>query len=909
MAKGGSPHTEKFKRLAEKLKGRGIPAESAFPIAMSSLGYEGSIKAGHRRKPGYEVGGYTGDNGEEIVADEVNDVKTFEDHKGEYYVNAPMVGVLGGPDAVENLIMEEAKRRIATAEAGQQQIRPLLPIVSQADEGKNTIPRSNIRPSFQFGGLADIGKNIAKNVAPISSDLTSRANAPGAPLPISGPATGTGTPHLSGFARQTGDDVSSPDTGDEGVVSTYTSGDLERENASIRPRPAPAPVPAPAPAPPAVAPLPISGQRDIEYGTDFLRSIAEGKNPVLANMINETLRKHGMNTAAGKSELQMRLNAQGITGPAADAAMESFDRNSRLGRTEAEIGLTKAGMEQAQTAAGQLLTAGQTERSFDVQQKTTALATALQTGNFDQYRDIYKSLYGVDVDTTAFQQAYTDKQFNDARSAISQDLAINPATTMDDPKMQDYLGRMWKNSGGQGPMPADWAAKQFEGVKNTLDPVWQYSHSLSDENILSNWFGGNNDPSDPDSLASFEYEGKKGIDAFRAYIPQIVYKGGVEMVTAADGSKTFKIDYDNPVLSRFFGAAVTSQNIGTTIPSDYTASPYNPDVVIKDNKAYKVTHNTDGTLSISSAPLAESAGTGGVVKFGDQEVVDPASSQKVYKDDKGLYHLGSATGEVVKVDYDTLANGMPTVTSTAMKVGDEMTFNGEVVPNSLGAQGKTTFVAAGTEGNIGRDQAGNYFILGNDGQYRTYDVDTLVADKAKLGDAQYKSILTEMSKGSDREAVFATYKSTVGTGTGDPDVVTAFLNAGSTNALNFATSLTARGDFTYAKKLPAGSPQLTQLVSTMPTSTQFNSNLKNTGWAGIYTSAVMTQGGIPYKITVTQSAKYSKHAHGGENFGVRSATFTDPWGRSITKYYKWDNGPVEISSDTVQGYHRQSDWK
>ena len=749
MASGGSVHTEKFKHLAEKLKSEGRPAKSAFPIAMHALGYEASVRAGHRRKPGYGVGGYTGDEGDKVLADKVNAEKTFVDHEGEYYINAPMANMLGGPEEIEKLIIERAKARVNAAGPGQNQVRPALPIMAEKDKDATTIPKSNLRSSFAGGGTAyDPEKaaiegqyipgtpNVMEQTADIAEHRASHASILPAPAPLAEqPKLGD----LRTITLPNGNTVTqqySTENEAWGLAGSTVAPQVPTTPSMPTPDAPTYAAPmsyefAPPPATPAAKPPTLSGQRDIDYATSFLRDLAEGKNPVLAGIINSMLQKHGANTAAGKSELQMRLGQEGISGEAADAAMESYDRNARIGRSQIET----AGMQQqgtaAQTAAGQLLTAGTAERSFDVSQTQTALANALNSGTFEGpggYKELYQKLYGTVPDVATFQQAFNDNKFNTARSAIASDLATNPALTIDSPKVGDYLQRMWEGQGGQGLATDSWKTEQFQSIKNTEDPVWQYSHSLSDGAVLDQWFGG-----DRSDLDIFSYGGKTGIDAFRAYVPELM-KGAVKMATdPTTGAKTFTIDYDNAIVKKYFqvrepgtvatpvdpGKPITSYAVGNVFDKvdgadrKVTAigSDGKPSKISDGKQVWNVTYNDAGTAS-TSLVSQELSTADGPVTFGEMPLLGSDGKQVTLR--AGKFY--DSTGKEVTIDPETLVSGMPKVSPVAALSESKP---GDVLTVTTPSGGALTYVSGNSDGTslaTTGGAGGKLFIVSKDGK-------------------------------------------------------------------------------------------------------------------------------------------------------------------------------------------------
>ena len=418
-AGGGGVHTEKFKRLAEKLKAEGRPDDSAFAIATKALGYEGSIRAGHRRKRGYAVGGmaaivdsepgaYTGDDGDKVVADKEVNEKTFVDHEGEYYVNAPMVNIIGGPDKVEQLMIEAAKKRVTQSQGNQAQIRSLKPILALEDGDKKTEPISNIRTSFQAGGE------------------------PGEDTDVD-PVTGTGA----------------------GSTSSVLSSSLP----------------------------PISGgNTDADLGIDILRSTAAGKSPVYESMLKSALEPAATRSATDVAETQMRANQLGLSPEATAAALATSERAGRLQEAQITKDISQQAMAQELPAAQALVTAAQTQQMQQRQHAQTRLDAAMAGGDEGEYRNAYRDLYGSEPDMALFRAGKASK-LSDAFNAASNNLdativRFGDSTTID--QALPTLQSMWQAQHPGVPMDQAWATQTLQDYKDSYNPdkMWQKSLTM-----------------------------------------------------------------------------------------------------------------------------------------------------------------------------------------------------------------------------------------------------------------------------------------------------------------------------------------------------------------------------------------------------------------------------------------------
>jgi len=662
MAKGGSIHTEKFKRLAEKLKSEGKPADSAFAIATHALGYEGSIKKGHRRKKGYAVGGpidleyldpgaYTGDEGNSVLADKPVNTKTFEDHEGEYYVNAPMTNILGGPEAVEQLILDAAKRRIAGAGVNKFN-RTLKPIMAQEERDMTRTPVSEVNSSFMSGGGVGGYRKAQPPIDGMAGGGTPALDPTGQKDPLdmriaAGITPDKGDALAQGkIATDTGDALAqgkiAPDTGDALTKRAAAAGTTEEALTNTE-QAQKAFTDTQQATNKAVQPLDTgiggagSGAGDLQAGLSTLRAEAGGQNPVVDNLLAQTLQKHGADTAAGKAELQMQLSQSGVTGPAAAAAMESYDRQARLGTRQIETSAAQEKAKEAQTAAGQLVSAGFTEqaaaqaqanwqKSFDVTQKQNAMQQMLAAGDINGYAKAAKDLYGIDVDTTQMKSAQNLQNMHTAYTTLNDINAQAPdGIKLDSPGAMDALKMLYAATGGQGEMSNSWAAQQIQSIRDAADPYHQMMTGVSSDFALS-LFGGNQKELDGFTYGSYA----PGLTSVRAAMADLNKGGGV---TWDKTSGTYSItDPNNASLLKLFPdvAALSGQLVKFDPASfDKTANTYTdpngnkydvlassggvPTSLMMNGVAYTATM-TNGQMKItqttnaSTAPVTDSSG-------------------------------------------------------------------------------------------------------------------------------------------------------------------------------------------------------------------------------------------------------------------------------------------------------------
>lgn len=86
-------------------------AVAPMPISMRKKGFQmgGATTAPYQN----EAGGSTGQSNPNIIqSNKTVNTKKFVDHEGEYYANAPLVQILGGPEATESILLNEARKKI-----------------------------------------------------------------------------------------------------------------------------------------------------------------------------------------------------------------------------------------------------------------------------------------------------------------------------------------------------------------------------------------------------------------------------------------------------------------------------------------------------------------------------------------------------------------------------------------------------------------------------------------------------------------------------------------------------------------------------------------------------------------------------------------------------------------------------
>jgi hypothetical protein len=509
MAEGGSVHTAKFQKLAEKLKKQG-KGQSAFPIAMHALGYEGSIKPGHRRKPGYAAGGYTGDSGDAIMADNVANEKTFVDHDGEFYVNAPMTALIGGPDAVNDIMLRAAKERIKKAESGAQQIRDVsAPIMSSGDAGKSYAPISEVRSSFAAGGLVEDPVTPQSTPAPVgldTSNLTPKVSQPSVSAPT------TASPSFTGIAT-----------------------------------------PAPQQNQP---PQPVSGgQGLINQATKYYQGIMSGDDPYYKSLVSSALQQQGASASAGKAGLQQSMAQAGVKGNAAIAGMADYDKASREQAAGIQTSLAQQELGQQEKAAGQLANIGQAEQKFAYQKGVDAMKVALDAGDITGFANAANTALGIKIDTT---QMKTQQDAKNLATAMTNLESLNASGQLTMDMAGNDLRTLYRATGGQGDMPADWAQSKLDTIRRSSDLILSvYDNTSMDDAVAmlgsAEAVNGYVSTVDPKST---------GLDGFKKDLQNLYVTGGLKMTKdPTTGAVTFSTDPTadhNGLLAKIFGGGKTA---------------------------------------------------------------------------------------------------------------------------------------------------------------------------------------------------------------------------------------------------------------------------------------------------------------------------------------------------------------
>ena len=772
----GGPQSEHRKKV-ERAKAQAASAMQvqARPVAAS---LPSSPTAPVGMMGGGDVGAYTGDSGKEVVADKVANTKQLKDHEGEFYITAPVVNILGGPDATRQTIEDLAAQKVS--DAGNS-FRPVAPDQKLITSEKN--PSSNIiEGHFGEGAVAPVRTSFGPGdyVEPKKQEAeTLSFSLPNLPNPTASEPNNTN----SSFVSPTAPVMTAPPPTKKQENSSLG---LDLGSLSLPPTQPVAPVQTTT-QPPARA---TNATNMISQGTDFLSSLAAGDNKVVDAMVNDALNKHGANTAGGKAELQMRMTAQGLSPEAQAAGMESYDRSARIGANTIQAQLSQQAMQQAQTAAQSLISTGQSERSFETNRQQEQLAAALQSGNFDTYREVYKQIYNKDIDTSTFQKAFNDQQFNNANEALDNVFVRNLNADINEPNVRNYLKDIWKYSGGQGEPTEDWMKLQLESRRDQFDSSKIYINSMTPDAILRDWFGG-----DQSALDDFAFNNQRGAKAFADYLPTLVTGGAVKTVVGADGKRTFTIDWENEAIKFYLNRkepdiAVTqplgASTVGATVKvgtNDYKVEALGadgtPSIVSFNGQNYDVTKDAQGTVLRRKTGGVTTGAEGAFIVNGVQGKVDGTGELVVTKNGKQYATIG---GQEVEVVYDASTNKITPkspLQTPGQKIPD-LTWDGRDVSfSSVSGYGTTS------DGRLVKlTPSGNTFTV----------LELSPQEVASLLSSTDPDIVKTVAK--DPQS-FKLYRQNQGATPLDSKIVTKMIEAGNVDAVNYAVGQVDAGNYSY----------------------------------------------------------------------------------------------------------------
>lgn len=861
---GGAVHSAKWDRCVKKVRAKGKVA-SPEAICTKSVGKKVGGAVGAYEK---KAGGYTGHEADgTIVADKPVNEKTFVDHQGEFYSNAPLTQILGGPDAVEKMLIQRAQEVIN----GKKTPNPALPAITDTKSaGLAKSPGSANKPGMAFGGLTDslkkLGSKISSGVSdvvqPVAQKVTDWASNVGgaAPAPVANqepmqsfgqdlpkPVTSAPAP-VEGATRSI--DVNDEQTGALTKVpqvfrngAWYAANQIDQGPAAPIPQPPPAVSAAPAPltansaetdaakararasnAAPATKLRPDQTQatsllvsrlgrqptaeeaafiqradktqlaeylgklgimtpeqvkkikdeavlagttsatppktaydEQVKLALKKLNDLASGNDPVMKQIIDTTMQQFGSDTAAGIEALRMQLGNQGITGPAAQAILNSYARNARINSGQLTSNFALQVAKDAQAASQQLLTTGleqqavergyttaeqarlqaakDAEQTYDTTQRENAMTKALAGSDYVTYARLYEQQYGVKLNTDALKDAATATKVKNATADIMAALGTNGAAGFDDPALGGILKKsvqaIWEANGNTGPVPEDQANRILEEYRTNTSPAGQLRNALSEQDVVDMFFAG-----DMDALNDFQIGNyKPGYESFQHALPSMFTIGGIKK--NADGTLDFnwdKILKSFPELTIHKAVKVETPPSGTfDIGSDFTTDKgvtYKVEAVNQDGSMDLDLNGVKYTAKKGAAEgdwnIAASEEQAGYVEvIGKQPTIDGVgityNGQKIYFLGNGKYNTkADGTGMNLKVD-----NTATNPTAAAKLSG----WNSNAAGNLISSSGAELLTADGqehirpapgdTSGKWGVSDNGHYYQLGADGATAT----------------------------------------------------------------------------------------------------------------------------------------------------------------------------------------------
>jgi len=925
---GGTVHSAKWDRCVKKVRSKGTAYS---PEAICTKSVEGGKTRRKGKEAGGAVGGYEkkagGYTGHEpdgtIIADKEVNEKTFVDHQGEFYVNAPLTQILGGPDAVEKMLIERARGVID----GKRTPNVSLPAISDMKSaGMAKSPGNANKQSYQAGGriIPILGSVKGRGEVEVVQPPATPAPAGTAPIPAPTPAAPAPVQTMSWTPPPVPMPTPRAPVAIAPGLDEYQQHILSKQVQASKLQPAPAPAPEPAPAPVATTPsfevspadaitmksestiIPKLGRdlttaeadlfkqkfnrpltaeetaffgqatksqvaeylgqqgvlsaeevkkikdQDVLAGTAAatppktaydqqvrlalkrLEDLASGNDPVMKQIIDSTMQQYGSDAAAGTEALRMQLANQGISGPAAQAILDSYGRNARIGAGQLTSNFALQVAKDAQAAGQQLLQTGleqqavergyttaeqarlqnikDTERQYTDVQRGNAMTAALSAGDFGTYGRLYEQQYGVKLDMSKPLDAATATKIKNATADIMAALGTNPAADFDDPAFGGILNKavqsIWEAQGKTGPVPPDQAKKILEEFRTNTSPAGMLRNALSEEDVVDMFFAG-----DKSALEDFQVgDYKPGYESFQHALPSMFTIGGI--TKNANGELDFNWD---KILAAFpeleiHKAVKTADPAGTTYAAGGTFTTnkgvkYTVDSVNEDGSMdldlngvkYKATKGAAaGDWNIAAAKVQ----AGFVKTVGKPVTLDGVevtyNGQKIYAREGGTFNTKpNGTGLNVTLD-DTATDPTDAVTLKGWNVntaGNVMSSGGIEITDSRGGFLKME----GTSGKFARGAAdGKLYQLGEDGLQKGAFSDMPIADFMRTMSSYPPEYVDEYIKENANKGKFTTYMDDiVGTGTPDKALVEKWIGAGDSDAVEWAVNKTIAGDTSW----------------------------------------------------------------------------------------------------------------
>lgn len=492
--------------------------------------------------------GYTGDeagSGEIDTSVEAGE-KTFKDHVNEIYLSAGTVNVLGGKDEAQKKIESLIKNEIDNAD--KRSVFSLKPITAT----------SSSKAGYESAGVVSDQDTFAKSQG---YGTFAEYKAAGA-KPNEDLAKSQGFNSFSDYSAAEGKKAADyyATTSTPPVSATTTATGMYK---------------------------PLSAQALINQGANYLKSTAEGNNPIIQAQKEAASAKTAAETAGGKGELQMRLTQAGTTGGAAEAATSAYDRDARIRASQEQTALTQQGMAQAQAANESLVNLGQAERTYAENQKLNA-----------------------------------DNLLNSAMSGITNILAANPNATVEtNPELRTFLNTIYQQGGGQGEAPADFIANRLAIEKQNIDSGYQTRMSIGDATSIANTFFNG----DVEAMNKFSWGGKTGEEAVRNAWEKLSKTGGL----VKDAQGNLIADQNNALYKAMFAPESSKGVIASGTVDAAGNVPVGTKVKVGNDDLVVEKQNPDGSYTLYEGNI-EYTGTWDGAKM----TTIPTGNNRNFKDGK-----------------------------------------------------------------------------------------------------------------------------------------------------------------------------------------------------------------------------------------------------------------------------------
>jgi hypothetical protein len=495
-----------------------------------------------------------------------------------------------------------------------------------------------------------------------------------------------------------------------------------------------------------------AAEQTLKQVQDFFTSIMQGNNPLYANLINRTMQDYGANAAAGQNALRMQLTQQGITGPAAQAILDSYARNVRVEGGAMRGDFAAKVLQDARTAA----TSVQNIATDTITRQNTmdlqAIDAAFTAKDFTTYASLLHDKYGISVDVGAMQ---TGNNANNLRNALSllgdlhtqygEDLSV---TT---PGVHQAAQQAWEAIGNTGTVDAAWERDWVDAYKRSTSPTRNLMNAWSEEDATDLFFGGVKK-----GMEEFQYgDYAPGYTSFKHALPEMLSK---KIISWDDKTNTFDVNYDDPDWDLFFtasgqrstvtddpmtGKAYTVGQVTAFSGTNYTIKTVSPDgntITAEDAEGKGIWTGTrdpaTGKISLQLTTNYEKEGlkgdVGAPMTYNHKSLTVKVSGQDVpvYQSSAGIYNtMADGSGATVKFDAAT-----GTAKLSGLNIVGGLFYDGD---QALRINGRDLAEVEPGLKTVAKDSNGNYYYIGknSDGSIQTpvfYDMITYSREKPTL---------------------------------------------------------------------------------------------------------------------------------------------------------------------------------